>query len=51
MCENEMTHISRAAVKCPAKTPTGVGAYFIVLLCVDTTPPFNKPKHNVLITL
>jgi hypothetical protein len=34
MCENEMTHHSRAVVKCPAETPIGVGAYFIVLLCI-----------------
>jgi hypothetical protein len=37
MCENEMTHITRAALKCPAETPIGVGAYFIVLLYVSTT--------------
>ena len=37
MCENAMTHTSRTAGKCPAETPIGVGAHFIVLLYVTLT--------------
>ena len=32
MCENEMTHISRAAVKCPAEANLFAEAHFIGLL-------------------
>jgi hypothetical protein len=53
MCENEMIHISRAAGKCPAESPIGLGAYFIVLLCGDATFTafHNKTGNDIFLPI